>query len=63
MLRRLGSPRYGRVPYALIVYAVLLCDGTVSLLDRLVGFDYPEHASAEILLQRVHVALSVKGLL
>jgi hypothetical protein len=39
------------VPRALIVFAVLSLDSTVSLLDRRVAFDYPERALAGILLQ------------
>jgi hypothetical protein len=39
------------VPRALIVFAVLFCDKTVSLLDRQVAFDYPERALAGMLLQ------------
>jgi hypothetical protein len=47
------------VPCALIVYAVLLCDSVVSVLDRRVGFDYPERALAGILLQITHVVTGV----
>ena len=39
------------VPRALIVFAVLSLDSTVSLLDRRVAFDYPERALAGMLLQ------------
>ena len=40
------------VPRALIVSTVLFWYSTVSLLDRRVRFDYPERASAEVLLQK-----------
>ena len=53
----------GAVPSALIVYAVLLCDSVVSVLDRRVGFDYPEPALEGMLLQITHVVLPCQGLL
>ena len=40
------------VPRALIVSTVLFWHRIVSLLDRRVRFDYPEHASVEVLLQK-----------
>ena len=38
--------RIDAVPHALIVFAVLFSDSTVSVLDRRVRFDYPERALA-----------------
>ena len=51
------------VPCALIVYAVLLCDSVVSVLDMRVGFDYPKRALEGMLLQITHVLSACQDLL
>ena len=51
------------VPCALIVYAVLLCDSVVSVLDMRVGFDYPKRALEGMLLQITHVVSACQDLL
>ena len=51
------------VPWALIVYAVLLCDSVVSVLDMRVGFDYPKPALEGMLLQITHVVSACQDLL
>ena len=48
----------GYVPRALIVFAVLPRDSTVSLLDRQMRFDYPERASAGTVTKKAVVILS-----
>jgi hypothetical protein len=49
------------VPLALIVFAVLFWDCTVSVLDRRVAFDYPERALAGILLQINACCTGIQG--